>query len=156
MMVVDYWGVPEHQKWMNDGAFDGALLSESQKDLRKFYATLLNLSQTNEAIVKGDYIDLTVENIKRGNIDSDVGLYMRSAPCENLLIAAGFNNQSKSIRIAIPNKVMDQIELSTTNDYELDDLLTGNKAVLSNGESIIELPAYGAFVFRIKNLNTDL
>ena len=154
--IFDYWGVPEHQKWMNDGAFDGALLSESQKDLRKFYVTLLNLSQTNEAIVKGDYIDLTVENIKRGNIDSDVALYMRSAPGENLLIAAGFNNQSKSIRIAIPNKVMDQIELSTTNDYELDDLLTGNKAVLSNGESIIELPAYGAFVFRIKNLNTDL
>ena len=30
----DYWGVPEHQKWMNGGKVDGGLLSENQKQLR--------------------------------------------------------------------------------------------------------------------------
>src|SRR5690606_40101895 len=35
--IYDYWGVPEHQKWMNGGAFDGGLLSLEQKQLRMFY-----------------------------------------------------------------------------------------------------------------------
>src|SRR3546814_19778092 len=31
--IFDYWGVPEHQKWMNNGKFDGGGLSTTQKDL---------------------------------------------------------------------------------------------------------------------------
>lgn len=152
--IFDYWGVPEHQKWMNEGAFDGAALSQSQKDLRIFYATLLNLAQTNDAIVKGDYIDLTLENIKMGNMESDVALYLRSTPSENLLVIAGFNSQPRSIKITIPNNVMDQIQLSVDKDYKLDDILNGKMNVLSKGESTIELPAYGAFVFKIKKIES--
>jgi glycosidase len=39
--IFDYWGVPEHQKWMNGGRFDGARLSSDQKQLREAYAKLL-------------------------------------------------------------------------------------------------------------------
>jgi glycosidase len=31
--IFDYWGVPEHQKWMNEGLFDGGKLSDDQKRL---------------------------------------------------------------------------------------------------------------------------
>ncbi|HEY5691549.1 MAG TPA: alpha-amylase family protein [Cyclobacteriaceae bacterium] len=154
--VYDYWGVPEHQKWMSGGAFDGALLSESQKELRNFYVTLLNLAQTNEAIVQGDYIDLTQKNIEIGFIDSNIVLFLRSTPGEKLLIMAGFNDQSKSIKIRIPKNVMDQIQMSVSSDYELEDLLSRKKNWLSKGESTVELPAYGACVFRIKKWNHDL
>lgn len=152
--IFDYWGVPEHQKWMNGGAFDGALLSESQKELRNFYVTLLNLVQTNQAIVEGDYIDLTKNNMDIGLLDTKVAAYLRSTTSEKLLIMAGFNDQSKSIKITITKNVMDQIQLDTGSDYELEDLLGGSKTVLSKGESIVELPAYGACVFRIKRIES--
>ena len=29
--IFDYWGMPEHQKWMNGGKFDGDSLSAEQK-----------------------------------------------------------------------------------------------------------------------------
>lgn len=30
--IFDYWGVPEHQKWVNNGKFDGGNLSPDQKN----------------------------------------------------------------------------------------------------------------------------
>src|SRR5690606_23251720 len=70
--IFDYWGVPEHQKWMNGGAFDGALLSDDQKRLRSFYSTLLNMAASQLAIVKGEYKDLTAINIAEKNFNDDV------------------------------------------------------------------------------------
>jgi glycosidase len=148
--IFDYWGVPEHQKWMNNGAFDGALLNDNQKDLRNFYVTLLNLAQTNNAIAQGDYIDLTQTNIETGHIDPKVAVYLRSIQGEALLIVAGFTDQPKPFKVTIPKNIMDQVQLDITSDYELEDLLSGKKAVLSKGEATVALPAYGAFVFKMK------
>jgi len=55
--IFDYIGVPEHQKWMNFGAFNGEKLSEGQRELRGFYSDLLNFSASNSAL-KGGYLDL--------------------------------------------------------------------------------------------------
>ena len=35
--IFDYWGVPAHQRWMNDGRFDGGAVSADEKSLRDFY-----------------------------------------------------------------------------------------------------------------------
>jgi glycosidase len=43
---MDYWGVPEHQKWLNDGKFDGGLLSDDQKKLRQFLFQLIEFVPT--------------------------------------------------------------------------------------------------------------
>lgn len=51
--IFDYWGVPEHQKWINGGAFDGGELSADQKRLRKAYTELLNRCLTDEVLKKG-------------------------------------------------------------------------------------------------------
>ena len=52
--IFDYWGVPEHQKWMNNGAFDGGQLGTEQKELRNYYVKLLQFAGTSEAIAKGE------------------------------------------------------------------------------------------------------
>ena len=31
--IYDYWGVPEHQKWVNGGKYDGGALSDEQKSI---------------------------------------------------------------------------------------------------------------------------
>ena len=43
--IFDYIGVPNHQRWMNGGKFDGGQLSNEEKDLRDFYKRLLNFSK---------------------------------------------------------------------------------------------------------------
>jgi hypothetical protein len=41
----DYVGVPSHQRWMNNGKFDGGQLTSSEKALEIFYkGCLISLS----------------------------------------------------------------------------------------------------------------
>ena len=51
--IFDYWGVPEHQKWMNGGAFDGEGLAPEQKQLRQFYRTLHYFVRESKALAHG-------------------------------------------------------------------------------------------------------
>ncbi|MGA3171766.1 MAG: alpha-amylase family glycosyl hydrolase [Chthoniobacteraceae bacterium] len=41
--IFDYWSMPEFVKWVDGHKYDGALLSKPQKNLRAYYAKLLNL-----------------------------------------------------------------------------------------------------------------
>ena len=70
--IYDYWGVPEHQKWMSGGTFSGESLSPEQKQLRQTYADILNLAARNPAISQGEYVDLTGFNQQAGNFDQKV------------------------------------------------------------------------------------
>ncbi len=51
--MFDYTCVPEHQKWMNGGKFDGGGLSPAQKDLRAFYRRLMHLASTSDVLARG-------------------------------------------------------------------------------------------------------
>jgi glycosidase len=51
--IFDYWGVPEHQKFQNAGAWDGGRLSAGQVELRQFYARLLGLCRRAGALAHG-------------------------------------------------------------------------------------------------------
>lgn len=141
--IFDYWGVPEHQKWMNGGAFDGALLSEQQKSLRKFYSTLLNLSQTNPAIVSGGYFDLTVSD--------DVHAFVRYAGSEKLLIVSNFDSKVKPVKLVIPENVVAALQLKADKNYKLHDVLWKNSDQTLAGLTLsMNLPAYSAYVFTIE------
>lgn len=141
--IFDYWGVPEHQKWMNGGAFDGALLSEQQKSLRKFYSTLLNLSQTSPAIVSGGYFDLTVSD--------DVHAFIRYAGSEKLLIVSNFDSKVKPVKLVIPETVVAALQLKADKNYKLHDVLWKNSDQVLTGLTLsMNLPAYSAYVFTIE------
>jgi hypothetical protein len=68
--IFDYWGVPAHQQWMNNGAFDGAGLSSAQKELRGFYSKLLNIVKDNEALSTGDFYELMIANEHQPGFDT--------------------------------------------------------------------------------------
>jgi len=59
--IFDYWAMPEFAKWVNNGAYDGGLLSQAQLDLRAFYTTLLDLTQ-QPAISHGEYFGIQYVN----------------------------------------------------------------------------------------------
>ena len=149
--IFDYWGVPEHQKWMNDGRFDGVRLSDDQKKLRKLYVDLLQLSTNQPAIVKGNYIDLTELNLKDGNIPETCHVFARYVDEQTLLIVSGFNSQQQDIRIAISNDEASKMGLSINNDYKLIDLL-GQELQIHMSDLYLELslPPYTSYVFNLQ------
>src|SRR5690606_20542574 len=87
--IFDYWGVANHQRWMNDGAFDGAKLNEDEQQLRNFYKKLLQISTTNEAIVKGDFIEIPSAEINNPRAYA----FFRISSGQRVLVIANFDRQ---------------------------------------------------------------
>jgi len=148
----DYWGVPEHQKWMNSGKFDGGLLTMEQKQLRQFYADVLTLANQNSAINQGEYMDITEQNIQAGNFDGQVHAFVRFFGDEKLLVITTFNKEKKAIKVSIPQDVAGKMGLHAEENYIARDLLFReaevglDKAFTFN----LEIKPYSAFVFKIK------
>ena len=120
--IFDYWGVPEHQKWMNNGAFDGGKLSAEQKQLRSFYQTLLNLCRTSEAIRSGQFYELS----KQAGMNNRMYAFIRHTENERLLIVANFDrDQTLKSTIKLPEEFK-----STSKTGK--ELLTGEKIKLKS------------------------
>lgn len=140
----DYWGVPEHQKWINGGAFDGGLLSEDQKRLRQFYTSLLNIAQKNPAIVSGAY--------KAISQSDDVHAFVRVFGDERLLIVSNFDRKPQWFKQTLTTEDAQLLNLEAGQIYPATDLLWNEKAVqIENLNIVIELPAYSSYIFKITN-----
>lgn len=148
--IFDYWGVPEHQKWMNGGLFDGGLLSEDQRQLRGAYAALLKLARSHPALSEGEYIDVTKGNLDAGNLDEKVVAFVRYSATDKLLVVCSFDNAQKDIRLQLPPEVMKAIGMDT-GSHPIRDLL-GNQLAsdLKNGTTELTLKPFGTYIFEIK------
>lgn len=149
---MDYWGVPEHQKWVNGGKFDGGLLSDDQKQLRQFYSDLLNLSQKNHAIVSGSYYDITAFNVNEKNFGTDVHAFIRHNRDERLLIVSSFNTKAKEVTVRIPEEVAKRIGLEPGKNYKAKDLLWKEVEVeLQKDFSFaLTMKPFSSFILKIK------
>ena len=100
--IFDYWGDPEHQKWMSNGASDAGQLSGDQKMLRGFYGRLLNLCRTSEAIREGRFYELTGQN----GFNNRMYAFLRYTAKERLLIVANFDRAETLVsEIRIPDEL---------------------------------------------------
>lgn len=117
--IFDYWGVPEHQKWMNNGAFDGKGLNEDQHYLRGFYRTLLNAVRSEEALRKGDFLELNnQENFSNRNY-----AYLRYTADQRALIVANFERDKVlHSKIHLPEQFINQ--LKNAKNVQFKDILT--------------------------------
>jgi hypothetical protein len=150
--IFDYWGVPEHQKWMNGGKFDGALLSPEQRQLRQFYADVLSLAAKNPAIALGEYIDLTAYNTATGNFNEKVHAYLRYHDTEKLLILTSFNDKDQVAKVQIPDDAARAIGLDPNETYIARDLVWREVEVGFDKTLTFEvlLKPYSSFIFKIK------
>ncbi|HTJ50332.1 MAG TPA: alpha-amylase family glycosyl hydrolase [Cyclobacteriaceae bacterium] len=150
--IFDYWGVPEHQKWVNGGKYNGDSLSTDQKQLRQFYVDLLKLAGSNPAITEGDYYDITDSNIKAKNFSKDVLAYIRNKGDERLLILATFNKTEVPIKVQIPSEVATKIGLNANGNYSGIDLLSKNNEFKLSSQLQFELTAkpYSAYIIKLK------
>ncbi len=141
--IFDYWGVPSHQRWMNDGAFDGGRLRAGEKALRDFYVRLMTFSATSRALT-GNYAEIHSYNRQRDNAayNDKVFSFARWSDEERLLVVSNFDDVSgHDLEIHIPADVITEWKL-TDGRYMLDEqLYRRNHAQL--------IVAEGAGMFRI-------
>ena len=105
--IFDYVGVPNHQRWMNEGKFDGGQLSESEKDLRDFYKRLLNFSLKSSALM-GKYQEIQTIN-RSESLGYDPGIYsfVRWSNTQKLIIVTNFSWVStSSFELKIPSDII--------------------------------------------------
>ncbi|TCC95486.1 alpha-amylase [Pedobacter hiemivivus] len=126
--IFDYWGVPEHQKWMNHGAFNGGLLSKEQVALREYYKKLMGIAATSDAIRNGQIYEVPVS----GNMNNRMYGYIRYNGNQRLLIMVNFDrNQTLEGRIEIPEEI-----LKVKSWAPVTELLTNQKLNIPAGPSI--------------------
>lgn len=145
--IFDYWGVPQHQKWMNKGAFDGGQLNADEKKLRQFYGKLLNLSKTNEAINSGRFYELLQANQGSTGFNDKVYAYLRYTENKQVLILANFNRGENQIQLQFPKDVIDAFNLNG-KAITFTDLLSGTtfKTENINKGLAIKMPSTSAVI----------
>jgi len=126
--IFDYWGVPEHQKWMNNGAFDGGLLTKEQKDLRTYYQKLMQIVSASDAIKNGQIYEMPVS----GNMNNRMYGYIRYTEKQRLLIIVNFDRtQTLETSVNLPEEIL-KIKASV----RVTELLTDRKLNIPPGISI--------------------
>jgi len=126
--IFDYWGVPNHQQWMNDGLFDGMKLNEEQRNLRAYYKQLLKVTSTSDAVINGEIYDVP----QTGNMNNRMYAFIRYSGKQRLLVVANFDrNQSLEANIEIPDAV-----LKVKHSSPVTDLLTDTRLNIPAGTSI--------------------
>lgn len=149
--IFDYVGVPAHGRWMNGGKFDGGRLTDSEKKLRNYYKTLLNISGSHPALT-GDFIDLHLFNRAENPAQYHDKLYsyIRYKALNRLLILVNFSEDSKNLTLKLPAQAVRTLKLSD-GKYPAKDLLTqvSNLNVVVNGQTgslPISIGPYQSFI----------
>ncbi|WP_426671690.1 alpha-amylase family protein [Mucilaginibacter sp. McL0603] len=128
--IFDYWGVPEHQKWLNDGKLDGGKLSDDQKKLRDFYSRLLNLARDNEALRVGAFWELMIANEHQQGFDQRLYLFLRYTDKQRILVITNFNRSERKLQVKLSEDLLAKLNLSGAKEFT--DLLTGAKYNTNN------------------------
>ena len=139
--IFDYVGVPNHQRWMNNGKFDGGQLSNSEKSLRDFYKRLLNFTINSDALM-GKFQEIQSDNRdKTAGYDSGIYSFVRWSSKEKLVIISNFSWLTTSnFYLKIPSSVIADWKLKDGN-YKLKDQLYGNIVDLNieNGVGTVKI-----------------
>ncbi|GAB2944720.1 alpha-amylase family protein [Hymenobacter coalescens] len=148
--IFDYWGVPEHQKWLNGGKLDGGRLSLQQKQLRDFYRRLLNLTAQSEALRKGRFYELQdANNLSKEYDDKKLYSYLRFTDKQRMLVVANFSpTQTYVPTITIPAAAWQLMGLAAQPQrYTYTDVLNGRS---DNSSPRITLPPMSAVILEIE------
>ncbi|MCF8302363.1 MAG: alpha-amylase [Bacteroidales bacterium] len=125
--IFDYWGVPHHQRWMNNGKYDGGQLKPEEKELRSFYKTLLNFVKNSKSLT-GEYREIHRFNRENTKFYNDkVFSFTRWKDDEKLIILSNFSDaQTYRFRLGLDRFLMNEWKLQP-GSYTLSDQLDPNK-----------------------------
>jgi glycosidase len=112
--IYDYCHMPQHQRWMNEGKFDGGMLLFEQRNLRENYRKLLRMRIELSAIREGSFYDLMWANPWYTDFDPRfIFAFLRFDQSQCILVVINFNHaENRKIRVKIPD---DAIQLARIN-----------------------------------------
>jgi glycosidase len=151
--IFDYIGVPNHQRWMNNGKFDGGKLTAEEKDLRAFYQKLLNFTVSSSALM-GEYAE--IQTITRNIVSTypdRMFSFVRWSDSEQLIVTSSFSKTlAYDTKLIIPQTIIQSWKLKD-GVYQLYDQLSDTKAELivkeGTGSLDIHIEPLQSFIFSI-------
>jgi glycosidase len=153
--IFDYWGVPEHVKWVNEGEFDGGKLSEDQKRLQAKYVEILQAVNDKEALRTGHFYDLHYFNRSDAFTGYNDQIYAFTRHTENqaLLVVVNFSEEAQDVRIKIPKDAWDWMDISgeTKNIEGVGEITLSKVSDPGSPEAIeIAIPALDYRIIQLK------
>jgi len=152
--IFDYVGVPNHQRWMNNGKFDGGQSKPEEKQLRDFYKRLLNFATQSEALM-GDYKEIHHYNrAHTGNYSHRVFSFVRWTENEKLIIVSNFDaGLDFEFELKIPEDIVSTWQLIDGNYTVIDQLYDDKSLVLEVKNGIgkinLKLEALESFILKL-------
>ena len=150
--IFDYWGIKSIQAWANKGQYDGANLSEEQRDLRLFYQRLLTIARDNKAVQQGLMYDITYAQGEGFNKHEQYA-FIRHWEDETLLVIINFHDREQHMRVRIPNDAFVYLGTDEIKSCQATDLLRGEKWTIpfNTSEAIeLTLPAWRGVILKIQ------
>jgi len=128
--IFDYAGVPAHQRYMNNGKFDGGQSTEFEKQLRAFYERLMLIS-ANHPTMLGKYQSLHSFNVKSAQSNSmneysnSQFSFVRWTENKALIVISNFSEDDLStVTVNMPISLLTEWQVSE-GSYAATDLLNG-------------------------------
>ncbi len=152
--IYDYIGVPHHQRWMNGGKFDGAALSDQERELHEFYTSLLNFTISSKALM-GEYREIHSFNREHSMWYNDrVFSYVRWKGEERLIIVVNFDaSESYGFDLQLPAELTSLWNLQE-GKYALRDQLSNETVTLTLTEekatARIDLQPLQSFILQLQ------
>lgn len=150
--IFDYIGVPNHQRWVNNGKFDGGQLSKSEKELRDFYKRLLNFTIKSEALM-GKFQEIqSVNRQGTSTYGQNVYSFVRWSANEKLIVVSNLSTDTNEMfDLKIPADVIKEWKLKD-GTYLLTEQLYGVAHTLkvSNGVGTVKISLKSSESFILK------
>ncbi|MCY1720773.1 alpha-amylase family protein [Prolixibacteraceae bacterium Z1-6] len=143
--IFDYCGVPAHQRWMNNGTFDGGQSTPVEKELHTFYKRLLKFSAHSAALM-GEYREIHSYNRKntKGYTDK-IFSFVRWNEDEQLIIVSNFDDSGHKFQLKLDEETVKELKLKNGKCI-LTDQLSGNpnfELQVEDGTAIIDIKMVG-------------
>ncbi len=152
--IFDYCGVPAHQRWMNNGKFDGGQSTAAEKELNVFYKTLLSFSAKSSALM-GEYQEIHSYNRKNTeNYNDKVFSFVRWNGEDRLIVVSNFEEQAQRFQLKLDTGTIQAIGLKDGSYDLIDELSAGKKMELLVKDRVgsvdLELDGLQSFILKIE------
>ncbi|MDR0893608.1 MAG: alpha-amylase [Mediterranea sp.] len=151
--IFDYWSMDSIRRWRGKGRYDGRMMTEEQKYLRRLYQRVLTMCNEEAAIRQGLFFDLMYANLRGWRFNEHRQYaFMRKYEGELLLVIANFDSQPIGVAVNLPSHAFDFLQIPQMESVQATDLLTGIQediSLLPYKPTEITVGGYGAKILKV-------
>jgi hypothetical protein len=137
--IFDYTAMPEFQKWVNGGKFDGGGLSLEQRDLRKWYAGLFQVLK-EPAFECGEFFGLNYANREKPEFGHWIYAFLRQDALSGqaFLCVANFHpDQDIPVKVRVSSEALGFIQKSPSTDIFCRERLANHEEIKVSGNILL-------------------